>query len=105
MLEMLRQFNDSNGNYQDMNIEDAVYKIVRHQMDGDDMGDGDEDYETLIDFNSDESGSVMVRNAEGEMVANEMLTELYAQFVEEQSVYPAIHCMKESFISTFLTVS
>ena len=91
MLEMLRQFNDSNGNYQDMDIEDAVYKIVRHQMDGDDMGDGDEDYETLIDFNSDESGSVMVRNAEGEMVANEMLTELYAQFVEEQSVYPAIH--------------
>ena len=91
MLEMLRQFNDSNGNFQDMNIEDAVYKIVRHQMDGDDMGDGDEDYETLIDFNSDESGSVMVRNAEGEMVANEMLTELYAQFVEEQSVYPAIH--------------
>lgn len=91
MLEMLRQFNDSEGNYQDMDIEDAVYKIVRHQMDGDDMGDGDEDYETLIDFNSDESGSVMVRNAEGEMVANEMLTELYAQFVEEQSVYPAIH--------------
>ena len=91
MLEMLRQFNDSNGNYQDMDIEDAVYKIVRHQMDGDDMEDGDEDYETLIDFNSDESGSVMVRNAEGEMVANEMLTELYAQFVEEQSVYPAIH--------------
>ena len=91
MLEMLRQFNDSNGNYQDMDIEDAVYKIVRHQMDGDDMGDGDEDYETLIDFNSDESGSVMVRNAEGKMVANEMLTELYAQFVEEQSVYPAIH--------------
>lgn len=91
MLDMLRQFNDSEGNYQDMNIEDAVYKIVRHQMDGDDMGDGDEDYETLIDFNSDESGSVMVRNAEGEMVANEMLTELYAQFVEEQSVYPAIH--------------
>ena len=91
MLDMLRQFNDSEGNYQDMDIEDAVYKIVRHQMDGDDMGDGDEDYETLIDFNSDESGSVMVRNAEGEMVANEMLTELYAQFVEEQSVYPAIH--------------
>lgn len=91
MLDMLRQFNDSEGNYQDMNIEDAVYKIVRHQMDDDDMGDGDEDYETLIDFNSDESGSVMVRNAEGEMVANEMLTELYAQFVEEQSVYPAIH--------------
>ena len=91
MLDMLRQFNDSEGNYQDMDIEDAVYKIVRHQMDGDDMGDGDEDYETIIDFNSDESGSVMVRNAEGEMVANEMLTELYAQFVEEQSVYPAIH--------------
>ena len=91
MLDMLRQFNDSEGNYQDMDIEDAVYKIVRHQMDDDDMGDGDEDYETLIDFNSDESGSVMVRNAEGEMVANEMLTELYAQFVEEQSVYPAIH--------------
>ena len=90
MLDMLRQFNDSEGNYQDMDIEDAVYKIVRHRMDGDDMGDGDEDYETLIDFNSDESGSVMVRNAEGEMVANEMLTELYAQFVEEQSVYPAI---------------
>lgn len=90
MLEMLRQFNDSNGNYQDMNIEDAVYKIVRHQMDDNDEGDGDTDYETLIDFNSGDS--VTVLNPEsGEMVANEMLTELYAQFVEEQSVYPAIH--------------
>lgn len=90
LLEMLREFNNSQGNYQDMDFEDAVYKIVRHKMTDTDLGDGDTDYETLIDFNSGDS--VTVYNPEtGEMEANEMLTELYANFVEEQSVYPAIH--------------
>ena len=90
LLEMLREFNNSQGNYQEMDIEDAVYKIVRHKMTDTDLGDGDTDYETLIDFNSGDS--VTVYNPEtGEMEANEMLTELYANFVEEQSVYPAIH--------------
>ena len=90
MLDMLRQFNNSDGNYQNMDIEDSVYKLVRHKMDADDKGDGDTDYETLIDFNSGDS--VTVLNPEsGEMEANEMLTELYAQFVEEQDIYPAIH--------------
>ena len=90
LLGMLREFNDSEGNYQDMDIDDAVYKIVRHKMDEDDKGDGDTDYETLIDFNSGESVTVW-NPSTGEMEANEMLTELYAQFVEEQDIYPAIH--------------
>ena len=107
LLEMLREFNNSQGNYQEMDIEDAVYKIVRHKMTDTDLGDGDTDYETLIDFNSGDS--VTVYNPEtGEMEANEMLTELYANFVEEQSVYPAIHttpfCMEKSCISMFPTV-
>ena len=90
LLEMLREYNNSQGNYQDMEFEDAVYKIVRHKITDTDLGDGDTDYETLIDFNSGDS--VTVYNPEtGEMEANEMLTELYANFVEEQSVYPAIH--------------
>lgn len=90
MLGMLREFNNSQGNYGDMDIEDAVYKIVRHQMDADDKGDGDTDYQALIDFNSGDSVTVY-NPSTGEMETNEMLTELYAQFVEEQSVYPAIH--------------
>lgn len=90
LLEMLREYNNSQGNYQDLEFEDAVYKIVRHKMTGEDKGDGDTDYETLIDFNSGDSVTVY-NPTTGEMEANEMLTELYANFVEEQSVYPAIH--------------
>lgn len=90
MLDLMRQFNSSDGNYQNMDIEDAVYKIVRHKMSDSDLGDGDTNYETLIDFNSGDSVTVL-NPSTGEMEENEMLTELFAQFEEEQTVYPAIH--------------
>ena len=88
MSAILSEFNNSNNG--EMDIEDPVYKVVRHKMDEDDKGDGDSDYETIIDFNSGDS--VTVLNPEtGELETNEMLTDLYTQFEEEQALYPAIH--------------
>ena len=87
-LNIMREFENSD-NYADLDLDDVIYRIVRHELDDDDTGDGDSDYETLIDFNSGDS--VTVLNASGEMEENEMLTELYAQFVEEQDIYPSIY--------------
>ena len=90
LLNLLREFNQNEGNYQDMEIDKSIYKLVRHKMTANDLTsqDGDTDYETLIDFNSGEKVTVLQN---GEMVENDMLTKLYAQFQEEQEVYPAIH--------------
>ena len=95
----------------------AEYKIVRHKLTKDDLAvkdkdgkaDGDSDYETLVNFTdtkksddtatadaSDTSDStsdetfVSVLNKDGEMEKNDLLTKLYAQFVDEQSIYPSI---------------
>lgn len=90
LLNLLREFNENKNNYQDMEIDNSVYKLVRHKMTTNDLAvsDGDTDYETLIDFNSGDKVTVLQN---GEMVENDMLTELYAQLLEEQEVYPAIH--------------
>lgn len=45
MSAILSEFNNSNNG--EMDIEDPVYKVVRHKMDEDDKGDGDSDYETI----------------------------------------------------------
>ena len=73
----------------------AEYKIVRHKLTNKDTGDGDSDYETLINFtdkknddDDDTFGSVL--NKDGKMEKNDLLTKLYAQFVDEQSIYPSI---------------
>lgn len=95
----------------------AEYKIVRHKLTKDDLAvkdkdgkvDGDSDYETLVNFTdtkksddtatadaSDTSDStsdetfVSVLNKDGKMEKNDLLTKLYAQFVDEQSIYPSI---------------
>ena len=92
-----------------MNQKAAEYKIVRHKLTDTDTGDGDSDYETLINFTdtkksddtatadaSDTSDStsdetfVSVLNKDGKMEKNDLLTKLYAQFVDEQSIYPSI---------------
>lgn len=73
----------------------AEYKLVRHKITDSDGGEGDSDYETLIDFtakdNEDDTDTyVKVRNKDGELVKDKALTKLYAQFKDEQSVYPSI---------------
>lgn len=71
------------------------YKLVRHKITGTDGKDGDSDYETLINFtdkkdSEDKDTFVSVLNKEGKLEKNEALTKLYAQFVDEQSIYPSI---------------
>ena len=72
----------------------AEYKIVRHKLTPDDKQDGDSDYETLINFtdkkNSDDEDTFVSVLKDGKMEKNELLTKLYAQFVDEQSIYPSI---------------
>ena len=73
----------------------AEYKIVRHKLTEKDAGDGDSDYETLINFtdkenDDDDDTFVSVLNKDGKMEKNDLLTKLYAQFVDEQSIYPSI---------------
>ena len=72
----------------------AEYKIVRHKLTNKDTGDGDSDYETLINFtdkenDDDDDTFVSVLNKDGKMEKNDLLTKLYAQFVDEQSIYPS----------------
>ena len=73
----------------------AEYKIVRHKLTNKDTGDGDSDSETLINFtdkknDDDDDTFVSVLNKDGKMEKNDLLTKLYAQFVDEQSIYPSI---------------
>lgn len=72
----------------------AEYKIVRHKLTNKDTGDGDSDYETLINFtdkeNDDDDDTFVSVLKDGKMVKNDLLTKLYAQFVDEQSIYPSI---------------
>ena len=76
------------------NQKSTEYKIVRHKLTSDDTQDGDSDYETLINFtdkeNSDDDDTFVSVLKDGKMEKNDLLTKLYAQFVEEQSVYPSI---------------
>lgn len=73
----------------------AEYKIVRHKLTNKDTGDGDSDYKTLINFtdkknDDDDDTFVSVLNKDGKMEKNDLLTKLYAQFVDEQSIYPSV---------------
>ena len=76
------------------NQKSTEYKIVRHKLTSDDTQDGDSDYETLINFtdkeNSDDDDTFVSVLKDGKMEKNDLLTKLYAQFVEEQSIYPSI---------------
>ena len=71
------------------------YKLVRHKLTDTDGTDGDNDYETLINFTDkenedDDDTFVSVLNKDGKLEKNAALTKLYAQFLDEQSIYPSI---------------
>lgn len=79
-----------------MGLSSSEYKIVKHDLSAADADDGDTDYETLIEFNykadeDDDTTVARVYNPSTKaMEENEMLTELFAQFQYEQTIYPSI---------------
>ena len=117
MYDSTDLFDKVNSTSMNQSQKAAEYKIVRHKLTKDDLAvkdkdgkvDGDSDYETLVNFTdtkksddtatadaSDTSDStsdetfVSVLNKDGKMEKNDLLTKLYAQFVDEQSIYPSI---------------
>lgn len=93
-VSLLEDFNDG---MEGMTVEDPVYKLVRHKITDSDTGDGDTDYEALIEFNykesedADTSVARVLNPSNGKMEENEMLTDMYARFEKEKDIYPSIH--------------
>lgn len=95
MYDSTDLFDKVNSTSMNQSQKAAEYKIVRHKLTNKDTGDGDSDYETLINFtdkenDDDDNTFVSVLNKDGKMEKNDLLTKLYAQFVDEQSIYPSI---------------
>lgn len=94
MYDSTDLFDRVNSSSMNQSQKAAKYKIVRHKLTEKDAGDGDSDYETLINFtdkeNDDDDDTFVSVLKDGKMVKNDLLTKLYAQFVDEQSIYPSI---------------
>ena len=95
MYDSTDLFDKVNSTSMNQSQKAAEYKIVRHKLTNKDTGDGDSDYETLINFtdkknDDDDDTFVSVLNKDGKLEKNDSLTKLYAQFVDEQSIYPSI---------------
>ena len=94
MYDSTDLFDKVNSTSMNQSQKAAEYKIVRHKLTDKDTGDGDSDYETLINFtdkeNDDDDDTFVSVLKDGKMVKNDLLTKLYAQFVDEQSIYPSI---------------
>ena len=95
MYDSTDLFDKVNSTSMNQSQKAAEYKIVRHKLTEKDAVDGDSDYETLINFtdkenDDDDDTFVSVLNKDGKMEKNDLLTKLYAQFVDEQSIYPSI---------------
>ena len=91
MYDSTDLFDRVNSSSMNQSQKAAEYKIVRHKLTNKDTGDGDSDYETLINFTDKENNDTFVSVLkDGKMVKNDLLTKLYAQFVDEQSIYPSI---------------
>ena len=94
MYDSTDLFDRVNSSSMNQSQKAAEYKIVRHKLTEKDAADGDSDYETLINFtdkeNDDDDDTFVSVLKDGKMVKNDLLTKLYAQFVDEQSIYPSI---------------
>ena len=96
MITMMEEYENSQENQNsEVDIDESTYKLVRHQLDTTDAGNGDEDYETLVIFNykADENADPVARvwdPASGAMVNNEMLTELWNKHAAYGEIYPSI---------------
>ena len=84
-----------NGN-SDVDMNDFLVKLVGHTLDTSEANDqGDTDYTTYIEFNyyedeDDEEPEARVRDANGKMVTNDMLTALYADHEAASDIYPSL---------------
>lgn len=94
MYDSTDLFDRVNSSSMNQSQKAAEYKIVRHKLTEKDAGDGDSVDETLINFtdkeNDDDDDTFVSVLKDGKMVKNDLLTKLYAQFVDEQSIYPSI---------------
>ena len=111
MISMMDQFNSSqNGEEteeEDTNAND--FRLVRHKLSNSDKGDGDSDFETLIEFNyvvDEETNETVVRVYNPTTKAMEehtFLTALYAQHQEDAQIYPslALTCAKNGNLLYF----
>ena len=93
MLTMMEEYENEQSTESDM--DDPLYKLVRHKLDGDDSGEGDEDYETLVVFNytKDDDSEAVGRVWDpdtGATVDNELLTELWHKHAGYAEIYPSI---------------
>ena len=89
---LIKRLNDSKQDQTTTSKEDTKYKLVSHPITNTDSGDGDTDYNTLIDFtykpNSDKDDTVVqVYNPKTKnMETNDMLTELYAKHAGQADI-------------------
>ncbi|MBR2422300.1 MAG: fibronectin type III domain-containing protein [Oscillospiraceae bacterium] len=108
LITILDDYNNDqmNSTEYDTNYE---FKLVRHQLDTSDVGDGDNDYNTLIEFNhpvdeeSDETVARVYNPSTRQLEENTFLTALYAQHAADMKVYPslAITCAKSGNLVYF----
>ena len=96
LITLMQDANSENADTSELMNKEYKYKIVRHALTNSDAGtNGDTNYDTLIEFNykaneDDEESVARVRDASGNLVENELLTELYARHEEYAEVYPSI---------------
>ncbi|MGM9602729.1 MAG: hypothetical protein ACI3W5_14250, partial [Faecousia sp.] len=96
--DLITLMQDANNDFENINEDETIYRIVRHQLTNTDAGDdGDTNFETLIIFNhkddpdnEDEASVAKVRNSAGELENNDLLTELYARHETYAQIYPSI---------------
>lgn len=87
---------ESESNSSDVSMSDFEIKLVGHTLTSADKPDiGDSDYTAYIEFNyfeneDDEESDARVRDAEGNMVTNDLLTELYADHQAAAEIYPSL---------------
>ena len=96
LITLLNDTNNNQNNMQDIDIDNSLYKVVRHQLTTTDAGtDGDTNFETLVEFNyfeneDDEESVARYLSADGTMVESELLTKLYEQHQEDKENYPSL---------------
>ncbi len=90
--------NDNMASIQE-DMKDTKFRIARHKWTNTDTGNGDKDFEALVEFDvnynrnnaTDSQNSVArVRNSRGQMVQDNQLTALFKQFMEDRAIYPSI---------------
>ncbi|MBQ5867474.1 MAG: hypothetical protein IIW56_12480, partial [Oscillospiraceae bacterium] len=117
LISMLDEFNDSQNNQNGMTETEYdtnyEFKLVRHKMDTTDIGDGDNDFEALIEFNhpvetegeeeSEETVARVYNPTTKALEDNAFLTALYAQHYADTQVYPSltITCAKDGNLLYF----